>query len=259
MKGKKQKLSIIISLISLTFFISSVQAEDLCFIKWEGDFNGCAVTSETSKTQQAAYEIFKHLFGQEDQVSWSDDCYSGSSQHVYKCLFAFNHFGVTCVDGTWNDEYYLCEDNLNECNWDLSTGFGCQSPYFISGTWDVICEQESDFDCDSDGIHDVDDDCPFEHSGYDANDDGCYDNWEDLPVVIQGLNIKNYGTEKKLIKLELVSRPYFDENGALHIKEEVMELISFIGKKAGNQITQEDADVLIDFIKNLTIKIPLDS
>jgi len=226
-------------------------------IQWQGDYKGCAVTSETSRTQQAAYEMYEHLFGKEAQMSWSNGCYAGSSQNAYRCFFETTHFGETCIDGTWNDIYFQCEDNLNECNWVSPYGFGCDGPFSSPGTWDVICETDDNFDCDSDGVPDLEDNCPSEHVRHDTNADGCIDILQDLPAIIQDLAIKNYGIKKKLISMAIDLQPYMSD-GVWHAGNgDLPGLVSLIEKKAGKQIPQADADLLLDFMRNMVVRIYL--
>jgi hypothetical protein len=255
MKKIHQALITVLSLVIILILKGSAFSEDLCFIKWQGDIGGsCAITSETSRTQQAAYEVHVYLVGQDAQLSWGGSCYSGLRNIVSEGVSEMSLSSTACIDGTWDKQYYVCSDCIQD-----ATGcfFGCYEGV-NSGTWGVICGPDSDFDCDSDGIPDEEDECPFEnHYGSDANDDGCIDRLEDLPAVIQDLNLK-LGIEKKLISLAIDSLPYIDDDGIWHTNtEEIMDLKALVGKKAGKAIPQEDADMLIDYIKHMLFSLEL--
>jgi hypothetical protein len=229
MKKIQQIIITFIGLITLTLSINTVHAKDLCFIKWQGDRNNsCAVTSETSRTQQATYELYGYLAEQDDQISWDGSCYSWSRSFVDE--FILESSGTACIDGTWDNQYYVCSD----CNSDTPIG-GCFCYEIVNGgTWNVICGTDSDFDCDSDDIPDEDDDCPFENPyGGDANVDGCYDRLEDLPTILQGLDIKNHGTMRKLISFVITAQEYIDEGDISASGREIESFKSLIGKKVG--------------------------
>ena len=135
------KKIIFISLIVLGLFVVNVtQTSAGCNIVWsgylsddyyQGPVNGSIPTNETSRTQQAAQELFAVLYDSYrhnclcvgETPSFTNNCYSYSASQLYLCT----NSGSVCTSGTWG---FYCE--VRGCMW-----AGCVDYY---GTWDVICD-----------------------------------------------------------------------------------------------------------------------
>jgi hypothetical protein len=95
--------------------------------------SGAVPTTETSRTQQAAYELAGHelfLSGKDTSPgTWNGRCYG-------IIFFSMWTLGTLCTDGSW--EFYV-------------------EPLSGEGTWDVVCGPDSD----GDEIPDAGDNCPL--------------------------------------------------------------------------------------------------
>lgn len=108
-----------------------------------------------------------------------------------------------------------------------------------------------DPDDDNDNIPDELDACPYENpEGYDANLDGCTDRVCNLQQTIQSLGL-HHGIENSLIlKAENACRKFSEGN----IKAAMNILNAFINEiesQKGNKISEDDANMLIQFTQNL--------
>jgi hypothetical protein len=157
---------------------------DACIIKWEGDGTGLAVTSETSRTQQATYEAHNLIHNYDDSPSWSSPCWEEIS-----LVYVLNLYGVeveqwnTC-DGVWLYSFEKCPEYVGELPPD-DYPEGCGGINVITeigGTWDVICSDiDNCIDTDNDGYGDPgypantcpEDLCPTDSNKSDPGQCGC--------------------------------------------------------------------------------------
>ncbi|MFH1723791.1 MAG: hypothetical protein ABII00_04115, partial [Elusimicrobiota bacterium] len=153
--------------------------------------------------------------------------------------------GTDC-DDTSADVYpgaaELCNDTDDDCDGGVDEGY----PDFDNdGAADCV-----DPDDDDDGLADAADACPFEHPrGADADADGCIDTLEDAPEVVEELSLPA-GTANELgSKVESAIASQEDGNtGAAANK--LKALINSVKAQRGKKISEEDADLLIDFAEN---------
>ncbi|MFH1725245.1 MAG: LamG-like jellyroll fold domain-containing protein [Elusimicrobiota bacterium] len=135
-----------------------------------------------------------------------------------------------------------CDGLDNDCDGSTDEGF---QDFDGDGTADCV-----DPDDDDDGLPDAGDACPFEHpQGADADADGCIDRLEDAPEVVQELDLPA-GTSNELeSKLDGAIAAQEDGNtGAATNK--LKALINSVKAQRGKKISEEDADLLIDFANN---------
>ena len=142
-------------IIAVLIFSGVTEAAQTCAIRL--NFSYCNsqyiyMTAETTRTQQAAYELYQHSFGNVDpNPAWDGLCYTANYVPELK----------VCIDGIW----------------EIVGVFGGQA------SWDVFCSEDSDndgapdtidncinipnvtennevFDGDCDGVGDACDNCP---------------------------------------------------------------------------------------------------
>jgi hypothetical protein len=109
--------------------------------------SGTASTGETTRTQQATLEVFKHVSYvpiPPEKPHWVGSCYEGTMAY-------FQH---VCQDGTYGGSAY---DDPN-------------SYYSQSGVWTVLCGEDTDDDFDS--IIDNGDNCPNVYNPDQLDTDG---------------------------------------------------------------------------------------
>jgi hypothetical protein len=160
--------------IFILFFAASTSwSAGECFIFWDGDFSGQVSTTQTSRTAQAAEELH-------DAIPWERGDCSGDAAWLLNGCFGHECSGVlgsfwldqfVCPDGTWREDYAdkTCQYLPDE---------PCSSD---QGTWDVICD-----DSDTDGIVDLDDNCPgiCNPQQLDADEDGIGDLCDQTPGCV---------------------------------------------------------------------------
>jgi hypothetical protein len=143
-KGAENMKKHILLLVIFILCISVVTswAEEECFITWQGDLrwygysSGQISTNETSRTAQAAEELYYFIYNGSD--SWLDsDCYG--HELFLEGEYPYYFYKSVCLDGTWQ-----------WVSWDITCGSNaCDGE---SGTWDVVCGPDTDVD--NDGIPD---------------------------------------------------------------------------------------------------------
>jgi len=149
MKKTRRAVISVLSLILICFFSGSAFAEEACVIEWGGWQSGQVLTSETTRTMQAAEELYAELrldfyCGIMYTGSWSDDCFGGES------IGGGDEEIVTfvCLDGTIQS---TCDNT----------------------SWSVNCGPDSD----EDALPDFADNCPSVSNANqaDVDDDGVGD------------------------------------------------------------------------------------
>ena len=132
------KKIIFIFLTVLGLFVFNItQASAGCNIVWTrtGYYGGSIPTNETSKTQQAAYELYRVLFNsgmcssQQLEPDWSSGCYS-----VYIEGLGTECSNDVCISGSWGF-YWRVYGGASTCGAHPERCYG--SGY---GTWDVVCD-----------------------------------------------------------------------------------------------------------------------
>ena len=110
-------------------------------------------------------------------------------------------------------------------------------------------------DSDNDGIPDELDACPFENpEGLDANLDGCTDTVCDLAEIVQSLGI-HHGIENSLVQKANNSCAQF-RRGKLNAAVNLLDaFINSVEAQRNKKISEEDADLLIQFARNAQLAI----
>jgi hypothetical protein len=136
MKEQKRMAKLITMICFLLIVFSNIsEAAEICVIKTICTYSiipilppiSFAITSETSRTQQATYEASMLVFGRPPDT-WDGSCYHS---------FSFDFDPYCCQDGNWYLQYYM-------------------GGVWVSGYWDVYCGEDGD----NDGIPDYIDNCP---------------------------------------------------------------------------------------------------
>ena len=97
--------------------------------------------------------------------------------------------------------------------------------------------------------------CPLENpNGLDANNDGCTDRTDDLAHTVQSLRLP-HGIENSLVRK---AENAFAELNAGNTEEAINILRAFINQveaQRGKKISEEDADMLIQYVLNIIQQI----
>ena len=140
MKEKSPALYILSALFLLVPGVCSsvAQADTVCYIVWSDNAGGGGIisTQETSRTQQATYEIFEEV-----QLYNIAPDYCNSSSGAY-CCYGRVYMGLFIVDTkTCQNGYYeviITPHPLSEKRSEISPT--------NTGTWDVVCCTDDDGD-----------------------------------------------------------------------------------------------------------------
>ncbi|MBU7018601.1 MAG: hypothetical protein HXS44_13915 [Theionarchaea archaeon] len=121
------------------------------------------------------------------------------------------------------------------------------------GDWEVYfvtMESLGGGDSDGDGVPDEEDKCPLENpEGLDANLDGCTDRICDLAEVVQSLGI-HHGIENSLIHKATNSCDKFNRGSLTAAVNMLNGFINAVKAQSGKKISEDDADMLIQFARN---------
>jgi hypothetical protein len=112
--------SILLTVFGL-FIFNIMQASAECNIVWTGHVSGSRPTNKTSRTLQAAKELYNYLPEQECGIytaSFKNNCYG-----FYFFGYRFETSKWVCTDGSWEGD---CCIGIFPC-------------YTIGGSWDVVC------------------------------------------------------------------------------------------------------------------------
>jgi hypothetical protein len=164
MKKTRKELICLLSLAIILIFTGSAFAQDVCVLKWWTDeataescsrsfcdplephtSSGWTATLETTRTQQAAVELYTidGLMPDPDYnkaIAWTGSCYSGTFY-----ISGIDYWqDAICLDGSW---YFTGYTYLDFFESDF---------YDSNGGWDVVCGPDSD----NDELPDSDDNCP---------------------------------------------------------------------------------------------------
>jgi hypothetical protein len=169
MKKTRQMLTTILSFIIILTLTGSAFAEDSCVITWEGDDHdtGWAITSETSRTQQATYEAFSLIYNR-GIPHWNGSCYHWRIEAWGNCENGSIDDFAICLSGTWSYSDETCWDPELSCN---NSPPNCETITDDFGTWDVLCGPDSD----NDSIPDMKDHCPNDENNDADRDFVCGD------------------------------------------------------------------------------------
>jgi len=112
-----------------------------------------------------------------------------------------------------------------------------------------------DPDDDNDGVLDENDACPFEDAtGQDANGDGCIDNIEDISTVVEELDLPQ-GTETALLSTVNNAMKSLDKGNDGAAVNQLQAFINKVEAQRGKKISEEDADMLIEYANNVIAQI----
>jgi hypothetical protein len=124
------KRLLFVIIISIFLFMAVVtQTTAGCVIQWWGNNSGTVSTNETSKTPQAAKELYYRLpyYVSEDE-SGVTPVFDGNCYGVDYYFITAHFYKLVCTSGSWRAGI-------------TSSSPGCVGTCFrASGTWDVICE-----------------------------------------------------------------------------------------------------------------------
>ncbi|MBU7048309.1 MAG: hypothetical protein HXS54_17900 [Theionarchaea archaeon] len=126
------------------------------------------------------------------------------------------------------------------------------------GDWEVYfvtMESPGGGDSDGDGVPDEEDLCPQENpEGLDANLDGCTDRICDLAEVVQSLGI-HHGIENSLVQKATNSCDKFNRGKITAAVNMLHGFINAVEAQSGKKISEDDADMLIQFARNAILAI----
>jgi hypothetical protein len=126
------------------------------------------------------------------------------------------------------------------------------------GDWEVYfvtMESPGGGDSDGDGVPDEEDLCPLENpEGLDANLDGCTDRICDLAEVVQSLGI-HHGIENSLVHKASNSCDKFNRGSITAAVNMLNGFINAVEAQRGKKISEEDADMLIQFVRNAILAL----
>jgi uncharacterized repeat protein (TIGR01451 family) len=112
-----------------------------------------------------------------------------------------------------------------------------------------------DPDDDNDGIYDTEDNCPLENPGeLDANQDGCIDRLPDLADVVRSLEL-HHGIENSLVQKANNALREYNEGNMEDVIDILEAFINQVEAQRGKKIEEEDADMLIQFVRNIIQQI----
>ena len=189
------------------------------------------------------YGVFKIQPRDDNDIARADEC----PDDPEKTEPGICGCGVPDVDSD-GDSIADCNDNCPETP--------NPSQQDTDGDW---IGDACDDDDDNDGIPDGVDDCPSEDAyGRDADLNGCTDTTEDLLQVVRDLNLAAGIENSLLAKIENL----IDSILAGSIKEGINQLNALksqIEALRGKKLSNEDADLLIEYISNLKRSLGADA
>lgn len=104
-----------------------------------------------------------------------------------------------------------------------------------------------DPDDDGDGIDDASDSCPLEDArGFDTNGDGCIDSVDHMPALIESITLPQ-GVENSLLSTVNNAMKSLDKENTNAAINQINAFINNVNAQRGKKISEEDAQMLIDF------------
>jgi len=188
---------------------------------------------------------------QNSYVVWHG--YDGSDDEIY-----WAHIDAAGTPGTVQ-KISTHADNENEDDWFPRIGVDSSGNSLITwqgddgNDWEIYfvsVESPDQGDSDGDGIPDEEDACPSENpEGLDANLDGCTDRICDLAGVVQSLGL-HHGIENSLVQKATNACKKFNDGNLIAATNMVNAFINAVEAQRGKKISEEDADMLIQFARN---------
>jgi hypothetical protein len=188
---------------------------------------------------QNSYIVWHGSSGSHDDIYWTYVDNTGTPGTAQKISTHADNgngddwFPQICVDSPGNSYVVWHGDDGND--WEI---------YF------TMMETPAQGDSDGDGIPDEEDVCPDENpQGFDANLDGCTDRVCDLPQVVQSLGL-NPGIENSLVQKATNACKKFNQGHVEPAGNILAAFINAVEAQRGKKISEEDADMLIQFARN---------
>jgi hypothetical protein len=129
MEGVMKKIFVIVLFFFGFTAFTITQASAGCNIVWSGSYSGSAPTAETSRTEQAAEELYPHLHSSPGTPQFTNNCYS--SYKVLDGSTAMYWQKRVCISGSWLTQAWCRSIHPDVCD-----VYG----YDEDGTWDVVCD-----------------------------------------------------------------------------------------------------------------------
>ncbi len=189
---------------------------------------------------QNSYIVWHGYGGSNDEIYWTYVDSAGTPGTAQKISNHLDNgsgddwFPQISVDSAGNSYVVWHGDDGND--WEI---------YF------TVIEPPMQGDSDGDGIPDEEDVCPDENpQGFDANMDGCTDRVCDLPQVIQSLGL-HPGIENSLVQKATNACMKFNQGNMRTTGNILNAFINAVEAQRGKKISEEDADMLIQFALNI--------
>ena len=128
---------------------------------------------------------------------------------------------------------------------------------FVGGNGGGAFVASTNPDSDGDGVFDSDDACPEQDAGgLDANHDGCIDSTDDLALLMSELIPDDAGAGTGLIHLAENAAAMASRGNLRAAQGQLQALTHALGALAGNVVSEEDADLILEFIDNVVAQWP---
>lgn len=149
----------------------------------------------------------------------------------------------------WIDDVLKAE-NISEPYAESIESFRFASNSNVRVYSDDVIVEEYPSDSDGDGISDDQDVCPFENpQGFDADFNGCIDVVCDLADLVKSLDL-HHGIENSLVKKVNNACKKFEKGNINATINQLQAFINQVEAQRGKKISEEDADMLMQFALN---------
>jgi|GEM_PF-1846862 len=147
------------------------------------------------------------------------------------------------------------EDLPTTCTHIGGPTYSCTAQTTHFSLFAVVRPLDSDGDEIADSWYGEVDKCPLENStGQDADEDGCIDRIDDLPALIKGLNLHK-GLENALLSKVKKAIKFLKKKNFVAAIYKLRAFIHQVEAQSGKKIAEQDADMLIQYAKNLIEKV----